>query len=86
MALISTSDFNTRFDLSYGRHGIDFNDHESYRWVGYVDVAPGANYASLDVITPSRQKGKADHTSLIIPANSYIRHLAFKPLGNLNMG
>lgn len=86
MGLISTSDFNTRFDLSYGRHGIDFNDHESYRWVGYVDVNAGSSYANLDLVTPSRQKGKPDHTSLVIPANSYIRHLAFKPLGNLTMG
>lgn len=86
MALISTSDFNTRFDLSYGRHGIDMNDHESYRWVGYVDVQAGGSYANLDIITPARQKGKTDHNSLVIPANSYIRHLAFKPLGNLNLG
>jgi hypothetical protein len=86
MALVSTSDFNTRFDLSYGRHGIDMNDHESYRWVGYVDVNAGGSYANLDLITPSRQKGKTDHPSLIIPAGSYIRHLAFKPLGNLTIG
>ncbi len=86
MALISTSDFNTRFDLSYARIGIDMNDHESYRWVGYVDVQAGASYASMDIITPARQKGKPDVTSLVIPGNSYIRHLAFKPLGNLTIG
>lgn len=86
MALISTSDFNTRFDLSYARVGIDMNDHESYRWVGYVDVNAGGSYSSFDIITPSRQKGKPDVPSLIIPANSFIKQVSFKPLGNLTMG
>lgn len=86
MGLISTSDFNTRFDLSYARVGIDMNDHESYRWVGYVDVNAGGSYSSFDIITPSRQKGKPDVPSLIIPANSFITQVSFKPLGNLTMG
>lgn len=86
MALISTSDFNTRFDLSYTRMGIDMNDYESYRWVGYADVLAGGSYASLDIITPARQKGKPDVPSLIVPANSFITQVSFKPLGNLTMG
>lgn len=86
MPLISTSDFNTRFDLSYARAGIDMNDHESYRWVGYVDLQPGASYTSLDIITPSRQKGKLDIPTLVIPANSFIRQISFKPLDNVIMG
>lgn len=85
MGLVSTSDFNTRFDLSYSRDGIDMNTYESYRWVGYVDVLPGASYASLDIITPSRQKGKADRPSLIIPGGSFIQQVSFKPLGNLTL-
>lgn len=83
MPLVSTSDFNTRFDLSYSRAGIDMNTHESYRWVGYADLKAGASYQSLDIITPSRQKGKADIPSMIIPANSFISQISFKPLDNL---
>lgn len=83
MGLISTSDFNTRFDLSYARCGIDMNTHESYRWVGYAELKAGASYQTLDVITPSRQKGKADIPNMIIPANSFISQISFKPIDAL---
>jgi hypothetical protein len=83
---IRPSDTITRGVGSYDRIGIRMGGLVYCEWTGYATIRSGVTAANLDITIPSQQKGKPDTASLMIPANSVIRSVGFRTLGNVTLG
>lgn len=82
----STSDGLSRSIGSYAREGVLIGDRIQCRWHGYATVLAGVTAAALDITIPSQQRGKADTSQLILPANAFITSIGLHPQGALTLG
>lgn len=70
---------------SFNRQLTVLGDKAFGYWCGYGELNPGILQASLNVITPSQQRGIENKKILRLPKKAFITSVAFQPLGDITL-